>query len=92
MDILDHRRLIAGIFAVCSGLLAPIISGFIVVRGFGHGGIDIYYGSLPLAIIGVGISVWISDQYSWKYVLLYGLLAMVSTLTRYYYTLSQMQA
>lgn len=92
MEFRNHRRLIAGIFAVCSGLLAPTISGLIFNRVFQLPGIPVMIGFVAIAFLGAVLAVRISRMESWKYMLLYGVLALGSAFLRFIYIFSQTQA
>lgn len=77
---------------MCSGLLAPIIAEEILAHQLSMPGPPVVYGFLAVAMIAAAIAVRISSVYSWKYVLLYGGLAIGGALLMFIYIFSQTQA
>jgi hypothetical protein len=89
---LRDRRIVAGVVAVGAGVASPHLAEVVLAHRLGLEGMPVFYGFLALSAVATGIATWYSSTYSWKYLLLYGVLAFASSLSTFVYIFSQTQA
>ncbi|SEL52704.1 hypothetical protein [Haloferax larsenii] len=92
MALHADRRFTAGLLAICCGVLAPLVAEEILAHRLSLEGMPVVYGFVGLAAVATAVSVWYASTYSWKYVLLYGVLTVGSAISTFGYLFAQTQA
>lgn len=89
---LQNRRVVAGIGAVGVGALSPSLAEEVLAHRLGLEGMPVLYGILGVSAIGSVAAAWYSSKYSWKSLLLYGVLAIGGAFVAFVSLFNQTQA